>query len=101
MLTAWHHGARSVRQPRYWQAAEDRAAEYRIIPSSDTLLASLRTLRSIDDSVTENQIDNCTIAGVTSAKRLVAEWRHIAINTRNQCCRRACDARSLAVDWDA
>ncbi len=108
LLTAWHHGSslEFAANPRYWRGPPKIARlSYRIIPNSDTLLASLRTHEiDVDDSVTENQIDQLhDLQGITSAKRLVANWRHVAINCAKPMLSdvRVRRALALAVDWDA
>jgi peptide/nickel transport system substrate-binding protein len=107
LLTAWNHGAslEFAANPRYWRGPPKIARlTYRIIPNADTLLNALRTHEiDVDDAITENQIDALReLQGVTTAKRLVANWRHIAINTRKPALAdvRVRRAIALAVDWD-
>jgi peptide/nickel transport system substrate-binding protein len=107
LLTAWNHGAslEFAANPRYWRGPPKLARlTYRIIPNSDTLLAALRTHEiDVDDSITENQIAVLAgITGITTAKRLVANWRHIAFNTRKPTLAdpRVRRAIALAIDWD-
>jgi peptide/nickel transport system substrate-binding protein len=107
VLTAWHHGSslEFAANPRYWRGPPKIARlSYRIIPNSDTLLASLRTHEiDVDDSVTENQIDQLhDLAGITAAKRLVANIRHIDFNCRKPLLTdvRVRHAIAIAVDWD-
>ncbi len=108
MLTAWHHGSslEFAANPRYWRGAPKVARlSYRIIPNSDTLLAALRTHEvDVDDSVTENQIDQLRdLHDVTVTKRLVANIRHVDFNCRKPILQdvRVRRAVALAVDWDA
>jgi peptide/nickel transport system substrate-binding protein len=107
VLTAWHHGAslEFAPNPRYWRGPPKLARlSYRIIPNSDTLFNALRTHEiDVDDTITENQIDELrTLEGVTVAKRLVANWRHLAFNCRKPTLSdvRVRRAIAIAIDWD-
>ena len=107
LLAAWNHGAslEFAPNPRYWRGPPKLARlSYRIIPNADTLLAALRTHEiDVDDSITENQIDGLRdLPGITAAKRLVANWRHVAFNCRKPTLSdvRVRRAIALAVDWD-
>jgi len=107
LLTAWHHGSslEFAANPRYWRGPPKIARlSYRIIPNSDTLLAALRTHEiDVDDSVTENQIDALhDLQGIAATKRLVANWRHVAMNCAKPTLAdvRVRRAIALAVDWD-
>jgi peptide/nickel transport system substrate-binding protein len=107
ILKKWNHGAslEFVPNARYWRGAPKLAAiSYRIIPNPDVLFTQLRT-HEIDliDSVTVNHIGELPgLEGIAVAKRLSANWRHLAFNTRRP---ELADVRvrlaiAQAVDWD-
>lgn len=107
LLAAWNHGASLEfdANPRYWRGRPklDRVS-WKIIPNADTLFAQLQT-HEIDvyDGVNENQIDRLgTIPGITVTKRLLANERHLAINTARPQLHdvRVRLAIAEAVDWD-
>jgi peptide/nickel transport system substrate-binding protein len=106
-LAAWHRGSslEFVPNPRYWRGPPKlRALSYRIVPNPDTLLAQLRTHElDLIPNVGEGQIDRlASIDGIRVAKRLVANWRRLAID----CARpglsdvRVRRALAEAIDWD-
>lgn len=107
LLARWNHGSSLEFTPnaRYWRGRPKLAAiSYRIIPSPDVLFTQLRT-HEIDliDSVAVNHIaDLPKLTGITVRKRLTADWRHLAFNTRRP---QLADVRvrlaiAEAVDWD-
>jgi peptide/nickel transport system substrate-binding protein len=106
LLAAWNHGSslEFAPNPRYWRGPPKlRALTWKIVPNPDTLFEQLQT-HDIDvyDNVPETQVPRLgTLSGVTSAKRLMANWRHLDLNTRRP---QLADARvrraiALAVDW--
>jgi len=107
LLRKWNHGAslEFVPNPRYWRGPPKlKAISYRIVPNPDVLFTQLRT-HEIDliDSVAVNHIDELAhLDGITVEKRLSANWRHLAFNTRKPTLhdRRVRLAIAEAVDWD-
>jgi len=107
VLTRWNHGASLEfrANPRYWRGTPNvTTISYRIIPNGDTLFAALRT-HDIDvvDPVADDAIDQLPLlTGVTIAKRLVANYRRVALNCRRPVLRdvRVRRAIAQAVDWD-
>jgi len=107
LLAAWNHGAslEFVPNPRYWRGAPKlRALSWKIVPNPDTLFEELQT-HDVDvyDNVPETQIPQLkTLAGITIAKRLVANWRHLELNTRKPQLHdvRVRRAIAQAIDWD-
>lgn len=107
VLVRWNHGSslEFEANSHYWRGAPKIAKiSYRIIPNSDTLFSSLQTHEiDIDDSVTETQIDRLReLTGYATPHRLVANWRHLAFNTRKPALSdvRVRRAIAQAVDWD-
>ena len=106
-LKEWHHGSslEPVPNPRYWRgkAKLDRLT-WKVVPNADTLFAQLQT-HEIDvyDAVAENQIDRLKgIPGVAVTHRLLANERHLTINTARP---QLSDVRvrlaiAEAVDWN-
>lgn len=107
VLTAWNHGAslEFAPNPNYWRGKPGLTKlSYRIVPNADTLLSQVRT-HEIDayEGVGENQIAQLpSIGGTRVTKVLSANWRRLAINTRQPrlADRRVRLAIAEAVDWD-
>jgi peptide/nickel transport system substrate-binding protein len=107
LLAAWNHGAslEFAPNPRYWRGPPKlRALSWKIVPNPDTLFEELQT-HDVDvyDNVPETQIPQLkTLAGITFAKRLVANWRHLELNTRKPQLHdvRVRRAIAQAIDWD-
>lgn len=107
LLAAWNHGAslEFVPNPRYWRGPPKlRALTWKIVPSPDTLFEELQT-HDVDvyDSIPEAQVPRlATLAGITSTKRLVANYRHLTLNTRRPQLHdvRVRRAIAQAIDWD-
>jgi len=107
LLAAWNHGASLdfVPNPRYWRGPPKlRAITWKIVPNPDTLFAELQT-HDIDvyDNVPEAQVPRLrTLTGVTVDKRLVANWRHLELNTRRPQLADVRVRRAIAqsIDWD-
>jgi peptide/nickel transport system substrate-binding protein len=107
LLAAWNHGSslEFAPNPRYWRGPPKlRALTWKIVPNPDTLFEELET-HDIDlyDNVPEIQVPRLrALAGITTAKRLVANWRHLELNTRRP---QLADVRvrraiAQAVDWN-
>ena len=107
LLAAWNHGSslEFTPNPRYWRGAPKlHALSWKIVPNPDTLFEELQT-HDIDvyDNVPEGQVPRlATLAGVTVGKRLVANYRHLELNTRRA---QLADVRvrraiAQAIDWD-
>jgi peptide/nickel transport system substrate-binding protein len=107
LLEKWNHGASLEFEPnvRYWRGPPKLAAiSYRIVPNPDVLFTQLRT-HEIDliDGVAVNHIaDLPNLNGMTIGKRLIANFRHLAFNTRKAALSdvRVRLAIAEAVDWD-
>jgi peptide/nickel transport system substrate-binding protein len=108
ILERWNHGSslEFAPNPRYWRGPPKlHHISWRIIPDNNTQLAQLET-HEIDvyPSVSEDQLAHVkTLPGITIARRLIANWRHLGINCSRPALR---DARvrlaiAQAVDWDA
>ncbi len=107
LLAAWNHGASLDFTPnaRYWRGPPKlQKLTWKIVPNPDTLFEELQT-HDIDvyDNVPETQVPRLgTLPGITVAKRLVANWRHLELNVRRP---QLADVRvrraiALAIDWD-
>ncbi len=107
LLRTWHHGSslEFSANPSYWRGKPKIAAlSWRVIPNPDTLFSQLQT-HEIDvyPNVTENQIARLAgLAGITVAKRPIANWRRLSINCSKPALRdvRVRRAIAQAVDWD-
>ncbi len=107
ILQTWNHGSslEFVPNRNYWRGPPKLThLTLRVLPNADTQLAQLQT-HEIDvyPGVNEDQIDRVkSIPGIIAQQRLVANWRHVAFNTRRP---QLSDARvrlaiAEAVDWD-
>ncbi|MBV8600685.1 MAG: hypothetical protein JO359_03865 [Candidatus Eremiobacteraeota bacterium] len=107
LLQKWNHGAslEFVPNPLYWRGKPKLARlTWRVIPNGDTLFNALMT-REIDvyDAVAVNQIPRLAdIVGITVTKRLIANEKHLTINTARPHLHdvRVRLAIAQAVDWD-
>ncbi|MEA2664286.1 MAG: peptide/nickel transport system substrate-binding protein [Candidatus Eremiobacteraeota bacterium] len=107
VLREWSHGSalELVPNPHYWRGAPGLThLTYRFVPNAETLLSQVRT-HEVDlyEGVGENQIPELPkIAGIVISKRLSANWRRLAMNTRKPQLsdRRVRQAIAQAVDWD-
>jgi peptide/nickel transport system substrate-binding protein len=107
VLREWNHGSalELVPNPHYWRGAPGLThLTYRFVPNAETLLSQVRT-HEVDlyEGVGENQIPELPkIAGIVISKRLSANWRRLAMNTRKPQLsdRRVRQAIAQAVDWD-
>jgi peptide/nickel transport system substrate-binding protein len=107
LLKTWTHGAALTFTPNatYWRGGPKlHELQWKIVPNDETLLTQLQT-HDIDvyDPVPENQLGQlAAIPGITTATRLVANWRHLDMNVRNPILRdvRVRRAIAQAVDWD-
>lgn len=107
VLHEWNHGSSLEFEPNpyYWRGKPGLThLTYRFIPNAETLLSQVRT-HEVDlyEGVGENQIPELPkIAGIVISKRLSANWRRLAMNTRKPQLsdRRVRQAIAQAVDWD-
>jgi peptide/nickel transport system substrate-binding protein len=107
LLASWNHGSslEFAPNPRYWRGPPKlRALTWKIVPNPDTLFAELQT-HDIDvyDDVPETQVPRLALLrGFATAKRLVANYRHLELNTRRPQLRdvRVRRAIAQAIDWD-
>jgi peptide/nickel transport system substrate-binding protein len=107
LLEKWNHGAslEFVPNPRYWRGPPKlHRLTWKVIPNTDTLLAQLQS-HEIDvyDGVATNQIPRLAqIPGIRVEKRLVANLKHMTLNTARPNLRdvRVRLAIAEAVDWD-
>ncbi len=87
VLTQWNHGSSLEFEPNpyYWRGKPGLMhLTYRFIPSAETLLSQMQTHEvDVYESVGENQIAQLPqIPGIVISKRLSANWRRLAFNTR-------------------
>ena len=108
LLRAWNRSAslEFVPNTRYWRGRPKLdALTIKIIPDAETLFNALATHEvDVYDAVAESQIPRLgSIAGITVAKRLVGNFRHLEFNTRNPILAdvRVRRAIAQAVDWNA
>ncbi len=107
LLAAWNHGSslEFVPNPRYWRGPPKLTRlTWKIVPNPDSLLAELQT-HDIDvyDSIPDTQVPQLrALTGITIAKRVVANYRHLEINTRRPQLADVRVRRALAqaIDWD-
>ncbi len=107
ILQKWNHGSslEFVPNKNYWRGPPKlRRLTLRVLPNGDTQLAQLQT-HEIDvyPGVNEDQIDRIkAIPGVTAQQMLVANWRHVNINTSRPLLHdvRVRLAIAEAVNWD-
>jgi peptide/nickel transport system substrate-binding protein len=107
LLAAWNHGAslEFKPNPRYWRGPPKlNALTWKIVPNPDTLFEELQTHEvDVYDTIPESQVPRLAgLPGVTVAKRLVANYRHLELNTRRP---QLADVRvrraiAQAIDWD-
>jgi peptide/nickel transport system substrate-binding protein len=106
LLQAWNHGAslEFAPNPGYWRGPPKlQALSWKIVPNPDTLFEELQT-HEIDvyDAIPETQIPRLSsLSGVVTTKRLVANYRHLELNTRRP---QLADVRvrraiAEAIDW--
>jgi peptide/nickel transport system substrate-binding protein len=107
VLSEWNHGSalELVPNPYYWRGKPGLThLTYRFIPNAETLLAQTRTHEvDVYEGVGENQIPQLPqIPGIVISKRLSANWRRLAFNTRKPQLsdQRVRQAVAQAVDWD-
>ncbi|PZR57883.1 MAG: hypothetical protein DLM50_04950 [Candidatus Meridianibacter frigidus] len=107
ILQKWNHGSslEFAPNPKYWRGPPKlKHLSIKVLPNSDTQLAQLQT-HEIDmyPGVSENQIDQIkAIPGVVAQQKLIANWRHMAFNTKKPPLDdvRVRLAIAEAVDWD-
>ena len=107
LLQTWNHGAslEFVPNPLYWRGRPklDRLT-WKVIPNTDTLFAQLQS-HEIDvyEGVATNAIPRLgQISGIVVHKHLVANLKHMTLNTARPNLRDVRVRRALAeaVDWD-
>ncbi|MBV9278425.1 MAG: peptide ABC transporter substrate-binding protein [Candidatus Eremiobacteraeota bacterium] len=107
ILQKWNHGSslEFIPNPKYWRGPPKLDhLTLRVLPNADTQLAQLQT-HEIDvyPGVNEDQIDRVkSIPGIVAQQRLVANWRHVAFNTRRPTLsdQRVRLAIAEAINWD-
>ncbi len=106
LLKAWNHGLSLIftANPLYFRGPPHlKEIVWKVIPDPNTLLSQLRT-HEIDvyPSVDSDEVQYLReIPGIRVVKRLVANWRHLAMNMRKP---QLADVRvrtaiALGVDW--
>jgi peptide/nickel transport system substrate-binding protein len=106
LLQAWNHGSslEFVPNPRYFRGAPKLTKViWKVVPDVNTLLSQLQT-HEIDvyPGVNANSVSRLgAIPGIAVDKRLIANWRHLGINTSKPQLAdvRVRQAISEAVDW--
>ncbi|MGA8532944.1 MAG: peptide ABC transporter substrate-binding protein [Candidatus Tumulicola sp.] len=106
LLRAWNRGTSLVfvPNPRYFRGEPKlKEIEWNIVPDVNTLFNQLRT-HEIDvyPGVDANAVPRLgSIAGIVIKKQLLANWRHLGINTRRPLLRDVRVRRAIAeaIDW--
>lgn len=106
VLKEWNHGSSLVfvPNPNYWRGAPHlKELVWKVVPDTNTLLSQLQT-HEIDlyRQVDSNSVPRLSsIDGVVVQHRLIANWRHLGINTsRPQLSDvRVREAIAEGVDW--
>jgi peptide/nickel transport system substrate-binding protein len=106
VLRAWNRGTSLVfaPNPRYFRGAPKlKEIEWKIVPDVNTLFNQLRT-HEIDvyPSVDANSVPQLAgIAGIVVKRQLLANWRHLGINTSRPLLRDVRVRRAIAeaIDW--
>jgi peptide/nickel transport system substrate-binding protein len=106
LLQSWNHGSslEFVPNPRYFRGAPKlKKVIWKVVPDVNTLLSQLQT-HEIDvyPSVNANSISRlASIPGIDVDRRLIANWRHLGINTSHPQLRdvRVREAIAESVDW--
>ncbi len=86
VLKRWNHGSSLVFAPNpyYWRGPPHlKEIIWKVIPDTNTLFAELQT-HEIDayENVESNQVSRlASIHGITVLHRVVANWRHLDMNT--------------------
>lgn len=106
VLRAWNHGTslEFAPNPRYFRGAPKlKAIVWKIVPDVNTLFNQLRT-HDIDvyPGVNDNAVPQLgSLNGIVVKKQLVANWRHLGMNTNRPLLRdvRVRQAVAEAIDW--
>ena len=107
ILQKWNHGSslEYVPNPNYWRGPPKlKHLTVKILPNADTELAQLET-HEIDvfPAVNEDQVERVRgLQGVEMHQLLIANWRHMAMNTKKPLLHDARVRLAIAegVDWD-
>ncbi len=105
VLKAWTHGAllSFVPNPYYFRGKPHVNVRWMVIPNDNTLFNMLQTHQiDVELGVNENDIPRLSgISGLTVNHRLIANWRHMGINTNRPFLkdRRVRLALAEAIDW--
>jgi peptide/nickel transport system substrate-binding protein len=106
LLEAWNHGTSLifVPNPRYFRGAPKlKEVVWKVIPDVNTLFNELATHEvDVYPNVNANAIARLsTIDGITVARGLIANWRHLGINTSRPQLTDVRVRRALAeaIDW--
>ncbi|MFN2527802.1 MAG: peptide ABC transporter substrate-binding protein [Candidatus Baltobacteraceae bacterium] len=107
ILQKWNHGSslEYIPNPNYWRGPPKlKHLTVKILPNADTELAQLQT-HEIDvfPAVNEDQVDRVrAIPGTEMHQLLIANWRHMAMNTKKPLLHdvRVRLAIAEGVDWD-
>jgi len=106
LLKAWNHGTSLtfVPNPRYFRGAPRlKEVVWKVIPDVNTLFNELATHEvDVYPNVNANAIARLsTIDGITVARGLIANWRHLGINTNRPQLTDVLVRRALAeaIDW--
>lgn len=107
ILHKWNHGSslEYIPNPNYWRGPPKlKHLTVKILPNADTELAQLQT-HEIDvfPGVNEDQVDRVRgLPGVEMHQLLIANWRHMAMNTNKPLLHdvRVRLAIAQGIDWD-
>ncbi len=105
-LKSWNHGASLVfvPNPYYWRGAPKlKEVIWKVIPDSNTLFNELQT-HAIDlyPNVESNAVARLSsITGINVLHRVIANWRHLGINTSRPILKdvRVRQALAMGIDW--
>ncbi|MBV8373779.1 MAG: hypothetical protein JOY69_11015, partial [Candidatus Eremiobacteraeota bacterium] len=106
VLKAWNHGTSLifVPNPRYFRGAPKlKEIEWKIVPDVNTLFNQLRTHEvDVYPAVNANAVPQLgSVTGIVVKKQLLANWRHLGINTSRPLLRDVRVRRAIAeaIDW--
>lgn len=106
VLEQWNHGSSLtfVRNRRYFRGAPHlKEVVWKVVPDVNTLFNELATHEvDVYPAVNVNDVDRLqNISGIAVKRRLIANWRHLGINTSRPQLRDVRVRRAIAeaVDW--